>query len=126
VNGDETDDLIGFELLVFLLAGFNRWFKLMGKFVEELLTYPSTKLWMREASGEQPIWDLKTWKDDTEHMFLRGGWQDFATHYELHVGHVLKVWYCGEDRLSVKIFNYTPYLRSYYMPLFDEFGPESP
>jgi hypothetical protein len=36
VDDNATDDLIGFEFLIFLLEGFKSWLKLPGKFVDEL------------------------------------------------------------------------------------------
>jgi hypothetical protein len=126
VDEDETTGLISFEFLVFLPAGFMRWLKLPGMFVEELSKYPPCELRMREASGGQPVWDLEIWMDNAGHMFLCGGWQDFATHYELRVGPILKLRYRGEGRLSVKIFDDTLCRWSYYPPLPDEFGLDSP
>jgi hypothetical protein len=115
---DPTGGLIGYEFLLKL------WLKLSGKFVRELRKYPSSKLW--GGGGNQPNWDLKVWQDDYRNMFLIRGWQEFTTHYEVQVGHTLKLRYRGHGRLSVKIFDDTLCHQSYYPPLEDEFGPTTP
>jgi hypothetical protein len=59
-------------------------------------------------------------------MFLDGGWQDFADHYELQVGYVQKLRYRGQGRLSVKVFDDTMCRLSYDSPLDDEFVSLTP
>jgi hypothetical protein len=69
---------------------------------------------------------MKVWLDDYGNMFLIRGWQEFTTHYQVQVGHALKLRYRGHGRLSVKIFDDTLCRQSYYPPLEDEFGPTTP
>ncbi|XP_051205456.1 B3 domain-containing protein Os03g0212300-like [Lolium perenne] len=126
VDDDATDNLIVYEFLVFLPAGFKCWLKLLGKFACELRKYPSCKLWIREGGGNQPSWDLKVWQDDRMNMFLIGGWQEFAAHYELQVGYAVKLQSRGYGHLSEKIFDDSMCRWSYYPPLEDEFGPSTP
>jgi hypothetical protein len=59
-------------------------------------------------------------------MFRRGGWRDFATHYECFIDHVVKLLYRGQGCLSVKIFDDTLFRRSYYPLFFNDFGPDIP
>jgi hypothetical protein len=66
------------------------------------------------------------WRDNSENMFLIGGWQEYAAHYKLQVGYALKLWYHGHGRLSAEIFDDTMCCRSYYPPLEYEFGPLTP
>ena len=81
---------------------------------------------MREASGEQPIWEVERLEDNSGHQYLGKGWPYFVGHYGLQVAHILRFCYRGEGHLSVKIFDDTLCRRSFYPPLEDGFDPDDP
>jgi hypothetical protein len=114
-------DLVGFEFLVIMGAEYRRRLILPRLLADNMNVLLLREVKLCESSGGQPIWDLRMRLNEEGRMYLDEGWTEFTNPYELHVSHVLKFRYIGNNQSVVKDFDRSMCSRSYW-PYFPADG----